>query len=306
MTHSTISLGVGLGGGKSATSSGRLPSGGGGFNIDVRDTHSNILARTGDPVGAIAFGTDTYDLYVYDGALWVWYDYDSSTGYSNTMSASFDGTNDYLTATLSSQVFDGDYSISFWFNADDTPTYTSLLQLGTDSGYNDGWRLYRYSSGLSIGLWKGQGGYSAIIPADGSTPASQWHHVAITRSGSDLVMYLNGSAIETGTDSTAYTSTAFNIGFTTYPFDGFMDEVALWDSALTASEISAIYNSGTPTDLVSLEPVHWWRMGDGTGDTDSGGGAPANADTIGTVVDKGSGGSNATNPNGALYSSTTP
>ena len=74
MTHSTISLGVGLGGGKASTSSGRLPSGGGGFNIDVRDTHSNIIARTGDPVGAIAFGTDTYDLYVYDGALWVWYE----------------------------------------------------------------------------------------------------------------------------------------------------------------------------------------------------------------------------------------
>ena len=43
------------------------------FNIDIRDTHSNIIARSGDDTGTIAYGTDTYDLYVYDGALWVWY-----------------------------------------------------------------------------------------------------------------------------------------------------------------------------------------------------------------------------------------
>ena len=75
MTPSTISLGVGLGGGKAATSSGRLPSGGGGFNISLRDTHANIVVRTGDTVGTIAFATDTYDIYVYDGAVWqIYYD----------------------------------------------------------------------------------------------------------------------------------------------------------------------------------------------------------------------------------------
>jgi hypothetical protein len=66
---STISLGLGLGGGKSATSSG-APSGGGGFNIDLRDTEANIVVRTSDATGVIAFGTDTYDLYVFNGFNW--------------------------------------------------------------------------------------------------------------------------------------------------------------------------------------------------------------------------------------------
>ena len=48
-------------------------SGGGGFNIDVRDTEANILARTGDATGVIAYGTDTEDLYVYDGTNWQTY-----------------------------------------------------------------------------------------------------------------------------------------------------------------------------------------------------------------------------------------
>jgi len=38
-----------------------------GFTISIRDTESNIFARTGDAVGTIAFGTDTENLYVFDG-----------------------------------------------------------------------------------------------------------------------------------------------------------------------------------------------------------------------------------------------
>jgi len=73
MGHSVISLGLGLGGGKFGTVSGRGRSPATGFNIDVRDTHANILARTGDATGVIAYGTDTEDIYVYDGTFWQFY-----------------------------------------------------------------------------------------------------------------------------------------------------------------------------------------------------------------------------------------
>ena len=43
-----------------------------------------------------------------------------------------------------------------------------------------------------------------------------------------------------------------------------IDELAIFDSDQT-SNISDIYNSGTPHDLSQLttQPKHWWRMGDG-------------------------------------------
>jgi hypothetical protein len=41
-----------------------------GFNIDVRQLAAGILVRTGDAKGVIAFGTDTKDLYVFDGTTW--------------------------------------------------------------------------------------------------------------------------------------------------------------------------------------------------------------------------------------------
>jgi hypothetical protein len=43
------------------------------FNIDVRDTRANIVARTGDATGVIAFvtsGDNQYDIMVYDGTNW--------------------------------------------------------------------------------------------------------------------------------------------------------------------------------------------------------------------------------------------
>jgi hypothetical protein len=77
VSHSVISLGLGLGGGKSATSSGAPGGGAINFNIDVRDTRANIRARTGDAIGVIAFvttGASQYDIMVYDGANWQVYE----------------------------------------------------------------------------------------------------------------------------------------------------------------------------------------------------------------------------------------
>ena len=45
--------------------------------------------------------------------------------------------------------------------------------------------------------------------------------------------------------------------------EGKIDEVAIFDSALSAAQVLAIYNGGVPADLSSLSPDAWWRMGDG-------------------------------------------
>jgi hypothetical protein len=41
------------------------------------DTESNINARSGDPAGTIMYGTDTDDLYVFDGTDWQTYNNDA-------------------------------------------------------------------------------------------------------------------------------------------------------------------------------------------------------------------------------------
>jgi hypothetical protein len=50
------------------------------FTIEDTDTESNILSTTPtNPTGevTIKFGTDTYDLYIYDGSAWYIFNNDS-------------------------------------------------------------------------------------------------------------------------------------------------------------------------------------------------------------------------------------
>jgi hypothetical protein len=43
---------------------------------------------------------------------------------------------------------------------------------------------------------------------------------------------------------------------------GNIDEIAIFNSELSASDITSIYNLGIPNDLTSLNPLKWYRMGD--------------------------------------------
>jgi hypothetical protein len=76
--------------------------------------------------------------------------------------------------------------------------------------------------------------------------------------------------------------------------EGLIDEVALFNSALSASDITSIYNSGAPGDISSLNPVGWWRMGD------------SNYGSGTTITDQGSGGNDGTLVNGPTFSTDVP
>jgi hypothetical protein len=255
--EATIALGLGLGGGKASTSSGRLS--GGSF----------------DP---------------------------------STMSASFDGTNDFLAIGTSAIALDTNFTISAWIKGDHFGGSGYKIVGGWGNAASGQLRALQIKSGVSFELW------GSRITGSTTLSTGTWYHVAATLSGNDVKVYLNGSQDGSGTlsRSSFSTSTTYIGGETTLtaagfnPFDGLIDEFSAFDSVLTASQITSIYNSGVPGDLSSLSPIGWWRMGDGEGDTNSGGGTPENNDVIGTVVDQGSGGNNATGTNGPTYSNTVP
>lgn len=88
-----------------------------------------------------------------------------------------------------------------------------------------------------------------------------WHHVAVVGNGTDLRIYLDGNLAGTGgsaTSSYGSSSYAFNIGgggiwdATGNWFTGWIDEVALYDKALSAADIKRHYLLGLPLPLVAL------------------------------------------------------
>ena len=262
MGSSTISLGLGLGGGKAATSSGRAAGGG---------------------------------------------------AFANGFSGSFDGTNDYA-ITSGTPVDQGDmsngYTFSGWMWRDDAASLPSnggttswlggAYASAADSAAFPQLRWYltdEYWNGNAYKLIRWYHGSKTINNSSILIPKGVWSHLAVTWDGSNTVTtFLNGSQIGQITNSGSLVDRADKmlIGKGNWVHKGLVDEVAYWNSELSSSDITAIYNSGVPADLSSYNPVGWWRMGDNDGGTGT------------TVTDQGSGGNDANMQNGSSFSTTVP
>lgn len=127
--------------------------------------------------------------------------------------------------------------------------------------------------------WSNNNVYWSVRNGSESSAASSaltiydWNHIVGTFDGATntIKLYINGSLVDTETgqpsSTSANLSNNFHIGLSngnTYN-NGLIDEVAIWDTALTANDIQRIYNAtelGKTADLSSLSPVAWYRMGD--------------------------------------------
>lgn len=120
------------------------------------------------------------------------------------------------------------------------------------------------------------------------TPSTAtWYHVAVTKSGTSLKFYVNGSqqgATQTCSNATIYNGTApFEVGAwaagsPTY-HDGLLDDVRIWSRELSSTEISNLYSTpGTFSNGSSLQG--WWKFNNtysdtsGNGNTLTGNGSP--------------------------------
>lgn len=103
--------------------------------------------------------------------------------------------------------------------------------------------------------WSSDGSAGAGVTVAWSPSTATFYHIAVTKSGTTVKFYVNGS--QQGTDQTGGFSAIFNgsapfeVGQWTddaaslRSFDGFMDEIGVWSRALSGTEISQLYNSGS-------------------------------------------------------------
>jgi len=112
--------------------------------------------------------------------------------------------------------------------------------------------------------------------------ANTWIHIALVHNGTEPNLYINGvdvaATFTLAIDKTAWFSVASDLdngrigaqnhtgGGNTSTFDGHLTEVAVYDDALTPTEITEIYNSGVPIKLTPFASAAnlqgWFRMGE--------------------------------------------
>ena len=141
------------------------------------------------------------------------------------------------------------FTIQLWVNPDVVETANLVFRVKTYS--------ILMSSSAFGGFVRGSGAPSPAWQGDWSsdiTPPSTnvWYHIVLTFASSVTKLYVNGNNVAT-TSTSGYTTNQTNqyvgIGDKAQtqddePFDGQIDEFAFWNEALTASEITALYNSG--------------------------------------------------------------
>ena len=246
------------------------------------ETNSTDAEAT-ESTGLTAFGTDGFTVGGYSG-----------------YSVDFDGTNDYCALGFSTPA-DSTFTWSAWIKTTDT---TAVIVAEMAGGLN-----VHSRGGIIIygGNWYFTMGNGSSSSEDYSTHSAsavtdgEWHHVAQVVDGTSMKMYVDGSLDASFTSSvSAGTAGAQDItigalgGASYWLADAKIDEVAFFTSALSSSDLTAIYNSGKPASLSSYSPYGWWRMGD----NDNGSGT--------TITDQGSGGNDGTLTNGPTYSTDTP
>ena len=152
-----------------------------------------------------------------------------------------------------------DFSIQAWVNP------SSLPSTGNQAWFVNKNRVYRMGLDNNGGTTKiiaqhrSGGTYENI---EGSTlldASGGWYHVVFTfdDSSNRLRIYVNGSKInqESYSGSTVNQNSEFSIGrrhdTNGAYYDGKIDEVAYWDTELSANAISTLYNSGNPLSASS-------------------------------------------------------
>ena len=174
----------------------------------------------------------------------------------STTAADFDGANDYVEIPHSSDFALAEGTIQFWFNVDGTSGQFTLMSMESSSD-TDGLNLRVKDNYLEFNL-KGGGSDHFLNSAAGSITAGQWHSASLTWGSGGLELYLDGTLVA----SDPYTGGLPDIGEPITIgasqkssddglannledfFDGQIAEVAVYDSALSETQIDALIDAG--------------------------------------------------------------
>lgn len=145
----------------------------------------------------------------------------------------------------------GSVTVSGWFS---TPGFNKTWQCMISKGEGDTFRIQRHSSN-SMAYAGGGGG--DIVGSTNVNDTAIHHVVAVSEAGVGKRLYIDGVLEATGSaPALGANSLALHIGknpgAANREWYGMIDDVAVWDRALSDSEIAQIWNSGAGSSIGDL------------------------------------------------------
>jgi hypothetical protein len=171
----------------------------------------------------------------------------------NSGAFDFDGSNDFISTSSSDNLSPTPITVMGWINADSTSSNEGGFGKWNRSGSTgDASYLIRTDVGTDtyeINI-QNEDGSSIAGGGVGTLNANTWDHLAFSHDGSSLRRYFNGSFEFETTEN-------YNIGSSNIPLrfglhdvngflDGQLDDIRIYNTILSDSEINDIYNSTEP------------------------------------------------------------
>ena len=169
------------------------------------------------------------------------------------ISGSLSCTDGYLYCDDNDTLDTNEFSVSCWINIDGSSSnyrYVIVRQAASDWSNPYGTWAIRISSSGSVEGWVGTGlTYDTYVQQGGSLSTDEWHFVAMTYDGATLKLYIDNTLEDTlsysaGDLTSGYGILVGNRVGGTEAFVGMIDEIGLWNRALTADEVADLWNGG--------------------------------------------------------------
>ena len=209
----------------------------------------------------------------------------------------FDGTDDYVQVPDHSSLdITNELTIASWVNPDSYDG-TILAKRDFSGGERTNYHTWVDASGYIGFEFNHNNSATGNATSVATIPTNSWSHVAITYDQQNIKIYINGELNKTvqETDDLTPNNNVLSIGRVIRQsnsnfseFDGKLDEVAIWNEAITAAEITALYNSGSGLSAASNSGDYtsstnlqgYWKMNEGSGTSVADASSNSNTGTI--------------------------
>jgi len=168
---------------------------------------------------------------------------------------SFDGVDDYVDCGNSDNLRMGgsDFTVSLWFKLASIDLSQSLITKGrafeSPPYDNKGWAISFYNGNKHIYFDTYKAGLrQALISNKVFSLDGQWYYLTIVKSGTSAQLYLNGQLDKTGSAVDVVEDSVYNVfigrnGIANDFINGLIDEVRIYNRALSDAEIKALYDA---------------------------------------------------------------